>query len=60
MIVTAQSEAVYNMHFVPLRAVFLHQGSRKGRGFVPLGAVFLVFGCAGNTKAILACAWTVW
>ena len=39
--VFARSEAVYDMHFVPLRVVFLHQGSWEG----PLGAMFLVLGC---------------
>ena len=35
--VFARSEAVYDMHFVPLRAVFLHQGSRKGHRLRPTG-----------------------
>ena len=28
----ARSEAVYDTHFVPLRVVTLHQGTRKGTG----------------------------
>ena len=35
--VFARSEAVYDMHFVPLRVVFLHQGSRKGHRPRPTG-----------------------
>ena len=33
----ARSEAVYDMRFVPLRAVFLHEGSRKGHRRRPTG-----------------------
>ena len=33
----ARSEAVYDMHFVPLRVVFLHQGSREGHKLRPTG-----------------------
>ena len=35
--VFARSEAVYDMHSVPLCAVFLHQGSRKGHRLRPTG-----------------------
>ena len=35
--VFARSEAVYDMHLVPLRAVFLHQGSYKGHRLRPTG-----------------------
>ena len=35
--VFARSEAVYDMHCIPLRAVFLHQGSQKGHRLRPTG-----------------------
>ena len=35
--VFARSESVYDMHFVPLRAVFLHQGSWKGHSLPSTG-----------------------
>ena len=31
----ARSEAVYDMYFVPLRAVFVHQGSGEGHRHRP-------------------------
>ena len=35
--VLARSEATYDMHFVPLQGVLLHQGSRKGHRLRPTG-----------------------
>ena len=35
--VFARPEAVHDMHFVPLRAVFLHQGSWEGHRLRPTG-----------------------
>ena len=37
--VFARSDTVHDMHFVPLRAVFLHQCSRKGHRLCPTGRV---------------------
>ena len=37
-----RSEAVYDMHFVPLRTVFLHQGSRTGHRLRPTGHSVLI------------------
>ena len=35
--VLARSKVAYHMHCVPLRAVFLHQGSRKAHRLRPTG-----------------------
>ena len=37
LFVPARSEAVYDMRFVPLRAVCLHQGSQSGHRNRPIG-----------------------
>ena len=57
--VIARSEVVCDMHFVPPRVVFLHQGSRKGHRLRPSGRS--VSGAwMHNANAIMAWAWMVW
>ena len=52
--------AVYEMHFVPLRAVFFISTPRKDIDSVPLSVVFLVLGCTCSTNVVMAWACMAW
>ena len=58
--VFTRSEAVYDMHFGPLRAVFLHQGFRKGHTLRPTGRSIPGTWRHCNTNVTMAGAWMLW
>ena len=58
--VFARSEAVHEVHVVPLHAVFLHQGSGKGPRLCPTWRNVSGTWMHLHTNLLMAWAWLVW